>query len=184
MGGFSPLARHSLCPTPLMVVQVWMWRLFLDDWLDFRDYLGIPEHPLHPTYYSLTSAANSGQTVDTAQDLATTNLPLAPPLLFGVTPSLAPPDRDKVWPSSVVLCGVWTLPLRPPDSRTWPELHSFTAARARGMSIMYVGFGSYDLDGKFDFEGVARLVCETAWAMGMGVVMQTDPGTVCDVLCE
>lgn len=119
-------------------IDHWMWRLYLDDFGEFCDSIGLPVCP----YAELTP-----------------DDPLPPPttLLYGISPRVI--EKPQYWTESVVLCSYWFLetPDEPindikvyhPTSgySTLPDfLSSF---KGSGERPVYIGFGSMEELGFF-----------------------------------
>jgi len=93
--------------------------------------------------------------------------PLPAPILYGYSPSVAPPPPD--WPKHVEVTGYWFLD-SPADYRPPPELAAFLAA---GPAPVYVGFGSMN---DRDPKGATELVCEALSRAGCRGVLVTGWG--------
>ncbi|XP_048583476.1 sterol 3-beta-glucosyltransferase UGT80B1 [Nematostella vectensis] len=130
-------------------VDHWMWRLYLDDFGEFCESLGLPVCPMAEVHPS-------------------DKLPLATPLLYGISPSIL--EKPGYWPDSVSMCGYWFLDSPKEDYRDievlQPTLLSpkvsledfFQTMAEAKESPLYIGFGSMEELGFFSSLDCVELV--------------------------
>lgn len=129
-------------------IDHWMWRLYLDDFGEFCDSIGLPVCPY-------------------AELRPEDPLPPSTTLLYGISPRVI--EKPQYWPDSVVLCGYWFLdmPAEPIDDikvyhpasgfSTLPDFLS--RLKQSGEKPVYIGFGSMEELGFFSSVDCVELLC-------------------------
>ena len=112
-------------------VTLWMWPLFAHEpHGQLRAMLGLSAVPF---------LSNSNTEVTLAAKAAIVELPKAPLLLYGISPSIF--ARPGFWPDSVKLTGFWFLP-EVPNYQAPSALQRFLPDASSPSDVVYFGFGS------------------------------------------
>lgn len=145
-------------------VEHWMWRLFLSDFGQACEAVGIPSVPL---------AAASQETH--------AQLPPPTPLLYGISPTVM--ARQSYWPESVSLSGFWTPPAMLHLS---PDSALVSLVEAASSPLVYVGFGSmerYLLD--VSWEGFFQALESALESCSMEAIFQcTQDGSIAQAFAQ
>ncbi|XP_067016228.1 uncharacterized protein [Acropora muricata] len=150
-------------------IDHWMWRLYLDDFGEFCDNIGLPVCPY-------------------AELRPDDPLPPSTTLLYGISPKVI--EKPQYWPSSIILCSYWFLdvPSEPIDDvRVYhptsgsSALTDFLAqVKEYNDRPVYIGFGSMEELGFFSSIDCVELLCilnEGLVQCGKKALLQLNPNS-------
>jgi sterol 3beta-glucosyltransferase len=132
-------------------VEHWMWRLFLDDFGQATEAVGLPSIPF----------LNSSGCVPSS-------LPPPTPLIYGISPHVL--QSQPYWPPSVCLSGYWPLDERYLSPPTADDVRIVSSLQS---PILYAGFGSMEDVYEIEWKKMVKLLANAAAAHKMEVVLQS-----------
>lgn len=148
-------------------IDHWMWRLFLDDFGEFCDSIGLPVCPY-------------------AELRPDDPLPPSTTLLYGISPKVI--EKPQYWPSSVILCSYWFLDesseiiddisVYHPSSGSSALVDFLSGIEKYDDRPVYIGFGSMEELGFFSSIDCVELLCilnEGLVQCGKKALLQLNP---------